>query len=263
MKLKRRPNPARQIPGGKSWIKERATAMELATATEFDLPPSLDDQLECDVDGVTDVAFRERDRQQPSSSVALLDNASASLGDADFALQLEPVEWHVSDNYQVALVPPGNKADWAGKTSNAPLEMKPILVLPLTWRELLVRLRVGVDPSDSGRESCVVRFGEVFADFSSREVSRSEENVALTSMEFKLLRFLVQNAGRVISRDEMLNKVWGYERYPCTRTVDNHILRLRQKLELDPARPIHFHTVHGVGYKFVLDPNRVVVEQKM
>jgi DNA-binding response OmpR family regulator len=141
--------------------------------------------------------------------------------------------------------------------------MKRVLVLPLTWRELVVRLGAGVGPSGSGRESGVVRFGEVFADFSSMEVSRSEVNVALTTMEFKLLRFLVQNAGRVISRDEMLNEVWGYENYPCTRTVDNHILRLRQKLELDPTHPIHFRTVHGVGYKFVLEASRVVVEHKM
>ena len=262
MKLKKRPNPARQIPGGKSWIKEGATAMQLAAAMEFELP-FLDDQLESDVDGITGIAFGERDRQKLSSSAALLDNTIASLGGGDIALQLKPAEWHVSDNYQVALLPLRNKAAWAGKTSKAPLETKPVLVLPLTLRELLVRLRVGVDPSGSERESGVVRFGEVFADFSSREVSRSEENVALTSMEFKLLRFLVQNAGRVISRDEMLDKVWGYENYPCTRTVDNHILRLRQKLEVDPAHPIHFHTVHGVGYKFVLEPSRVVVEHKM
>jgi DNA-binding response OmpR family regulator len=95
------------------------------------------------------------------------------------------------------------------------------------------------------------------------EVSRSKENVALTTMEFKLLRFLVQNAGRVMSRDQLLNEVWGYDNYPCTRTVDNHILKLRQKLELDPAHPVHFHTVHGVGYKFVFEASRVMAEHKM
>jgi len=65
------------------------------------------------------------------------------------------------------------------------------------------------------------------------------------------LKFLVQNAERVISRDELLNEVWGYQNYPSTRTVDNHILKLRQKLEKDPANPVHFRTVHGMGYKFV------------
>jgi DNA-binding response OmpR family regulator len=76
---------------------------------------------------------------------------------------------------------------------------------------------------------------------------RRGKPVVLTTMEFKTLKFLLQNARRVISRDELLNEVWGY---PCTRTVDNHILRLRRKLERDPSRPIHFHTVHGARYKF-------------
>jgi len=230
---------------------------------EFKLSPVLDDQMESGVNGLPSIALGKRDRQDLSSALALLEDTILHLSGGDIPLQGKSAEWHESDNYQVALVPLRNKADRALKNSQAPPEMKPVLVLPLTWRELLVRLRAGVGPSGSGRESGVVRFGEVFADFSSMEVSRSEENVALTTMEFKLLRFLVQNAGRVISRHEMLNEVWGYENYPCTRTVDNHILRLRQKLELDPTHPIHFRTVHGVGYKFVLEASSVVVEHKM
>jgi DNA-binding response OmpR family regulator len=83
------------------------------------------------------------------------------------------------------------------------------------------------------------------------EVARRGEPVVLTAQEFKTLKFFVQNAERVITRDELLNEVWGYHNYPTTRTVDNHILKLRQKLEDDPANPIHFRTVHGVGYKFL------------
>jgi Transcriptional regulatory protein, C terminal len=94
-------------------------------------------------------------------------------------------------------------------------------------------------------------FGDVKVSFSSMEASRKGEPVKLTRMEFKTLKYLEQNPGRVIARDELLNQVWGYENYPRTRTVDNHILRLRQKLEKDPCRPIHFRTVHGVGYKFL------------
>ena len=73
----------------------------------------------------------------------------------------------------------------------------------------------------------------------------------MTAQEFKVLRFFIQNQDRVITREELLNEVWGYQSYPSTRTVDNHILKLRQKLEKDPAHPIHFRTVHGAGYKFV------------
>jgi DNA-binding response OmpR family regulator len=94
-------------------------------------------------------------------------------------------------------------------------------------------------------------FGDVTIHFSEMEALRKGEPVVLTTMEFKMLKYLIQNAHRVISRDELLNEVWGYENYPCTRTVDNHILRLRQKLERDPSHPVHFRTMHGVGYKFL------------
>jgi len=94
-------------------------------------------------------------------------------------------------------------------------------------------------------------FGDVYVNFPSMEVARDGEHIPLTTQEFKTLKYLVQNARRVISRDELLNEVWGYENYPCTRTVDNHILRLRQKLERDPSRPVHLRTVHGAGYKFI------------
>jgi DNA-binding response OmpR family regulator len=94
-------------------------------------------------------------------------------------------------------------------------------------------------------------FGDVTVDFSAMEALRKGEPVALTTREFKTLKYLIQNARRVISRDELLNEVWGYENYPCTRTVDNHILRLRKKLERDPSRPVHFRTIHGAGYKFL------------
>jgi DNA-binding response OmpR family regulator len=94
-------------------------------------------------------------------------------------------------------------------------------------------------------------FGEVTVCFPAMETHRKGKSVVLTAMEFKTLKYLIQNARRVISRDELLNEVWGYENYPCTRTVDNHILRLRRKLERDPSHPAHFRTVHGTGYKFL------------
>jgi hypothetical protein len=94
-------------------------------------------------------------------------------------------------------------------------------------------------------------FGDVRVDFSSMEASRKGARVTLTALEFKTLKYLAQNVRRVISRDELLNEVWGYENYPCTRTVDNHILKLRRKLERNPSRPVHFRTVHRAGYKFL------------
>jgi DNA-binding response OmpR family regulator len=97
----------------------------------------------------------------------------------------------------------------------------------------------------------IFEFGEVRVCFSTMEIHHNGRPVTLTCKEFKTLAYLIKNRGRVISRDELLNIVWGYENYPCTRTVDNHILKLRKKLETDPAHPKHFHTVHSYGYKFL------------
>jgi len=94
-------------------------------------------------------------------------------------------------------------------------------------------------------------FGGVTGCFSTMEIHRNGRPVILTCTEFKILVYLIKNPRRVISRDELLNEVWGYENYPCTRTVDNHILKLRRKLETEPAHPQHFHTVHSSGYKFL------------
>ena len=94
-------------------------------------------------------------------------------------------------------------------------------------------------------------FGGVKGCLSTMEIRRNGRAVTLTSKEFKTLAYLIRNPRRVISRDELLNEVWGYENYPCTRTVDNHILKLRKKLESDPAHPRHIHTVHCAGYTFL------------
>ena len=122
---------------------------------------------------------------------------------------------------------------------------------PFSPRELLARVRVALRRTQRTGGAEVVTFDGISLDFTKMEVIRDGEPIALTAQEFKTLKFLVQNPDRVISRDELLNEVWGYQNYPSTRTVDNHILKLRQKLERDPSNPVHFRTVHGMGYKFV------------
>ncbi len=122
---------------------------------------------------------------------------------------------------------------------------------PFSPRELLARVRAALRHNARTPDVQVVSFDGISADFKKMEIKRDGQIVILTAQEFKTFHFLVQNADRVISRDELLNEVWGYQNYPSTRTVDNHILKLRQKLERDPASPVHFRTVHGMGYKFV------------
>ena len=97
----------------------------------------------------------------------------------------------------------------------------------------------------------VYGFGAIRADFRRAEVTREGEPVELSAREFKLLRYLVEHRGATISRDELLNEVWGYNAMPSTRTVDVHIAWLRQKLEPNPHYPQFILTVHGLGYKFV------------
>ncbi|MBV8830573.1 MAG: response regulator transcription factor [Acidobacteriaceae bacterium] len=124
------------------------------------------------------------------------------------------------------------------------------MVKPFGTRELLARIRAVL--RRSGHEGVkIIRFGSVEIDVERRLISRKGKDVKITPAEYNLLLFFVQNADRVLSRDLILNSVWGYEYYPNTRTVDAHVVRLRQKFEEDPVAPKHFVTVHGVGYRFV------------
>jgi DNA-binding response OmpR family regulator len=123
---------------------------------------------------------------------------------------------------------------------------------PFSPRELLARVRAAVrrlNQSPEKRE--IYSFDDVEVNFTKMELSKAGKLVPMTPQEFKMLRFFLNNEERVVSRAELLNEVWGYNSYPTTRTVDTHILRLRQKLERDPGEPVHFRTVHGTGYKFV------------
>lgn len=123
---------------------------------------------------------------------------------------------------------------------------------PFSPRELLARVRTAMRRrAMQAPVANTFSFGDVKVDFTKMELWRDGVPVQMTSQEFKVLKFMVQNAERVLSREELLNQVWGYRNYPSTRTVDNHILRLRQKLEKDSGNPLHFRTVHSAGYKFV------------
>lgn len=123
------------------------------------------------------------------------------------------------------------------------------IVKPFGTRELLARIKALLRRSTP--ETKVFRFGNVEVDLDRRAIMHGSAEVKLTPAEYNLLIFFLHNADRPLSRDAILNSVWGYESYPNTRTVDAHVVRLRQKLEPDPAVPRHFLTVHGVGYRFL------------
>jgi len=124
------------------------------------------------------------------------------------------------------------------------------IVKPFGARELLARIRA-VLRRTSPESRKVAQFGTVAVDFERRIVTRRGEPLKMTPAEYNLLSYFLQNPDRPLTRDMILNSVWGYESFPNTRTVDAHVVRLRQKLEDDNNAPRHFLTVHGVGYRFV------------
>lgn len=123
------------------------------------------------------------------------------------------------------------------------------VVKPFGTRELMARIRAVLRRS-STEGTNVVAFGDVEVDLTKRIVKKKGKEIKLTRAEFNLLTYFIQNPDRPLTRDMILNSVWGYESFPNTRTVDAHVVRIRQKLEAIPGTPQHFLTIHAVGYRF-------------
>ena len=124
------------------------------------------------------------------------------------------------------------------------------IVKPFGTRELLARIRALLRRS-SPESHKVLRFGDTELDLQRHVVKRRGDELKLTPSEYNLLTYFVQNPDRPLTRDMILNSVFGYDFFPNTRTVDAHIVKLRQKLEPEPNVPRHFLTVHGIGYRFL------------
>ena len=123
---------------------------------------------------------------------------------------------------------------------------------PFSVRELLARIKAVLRRHQSPPQQIdTYQFGDVKLDFRKCMATKAGVPVELSHYEAGILRILVTNKGEPISRNRILDEVWGYELYPTTRTIDNHVVKLRQKLEDDPLNPAHILTVHGMGYKFV------------
>lgn len=125
------------------------------------------------------------------------------------------------------------------------------LAKPFGMLELIARVKALLRRTQTTKEVDEVKFDDVVIDFKAYRAARADQPLELSAREYRLLRYLVAKRGSVVTRDELLDEVWGYNSYPSTRTVDNHIARLRQKIEDNVEEPRHILTVHGVGYKFV------------
>jgi DNA-binding response OmpR family regulator len=121
---------------------------------------------------------------------------------------------------------------------------------PFSLRELLARVRAVLRRPGPRQKAEELAFGDARVRPRGRQAFRAGREVGLTRKEFELLVYLLEHRGEVVTRERLLDEVWGYERFPTTRTVDTHILRLRRKFEADPDRPLFILTVHGQGYRF-------------
>lgn len=124
---------------------------------------------------------------------------------------------------------------------------------PFSIRELLARIKAHLRREKRERKTVpeVYRFGDVEIDFTHFKVKRKDKDLDLTSLEIDILKYFIAHKEEVVTRKALLDKVWGYEKYPTTRTIDNHILKLRKKIEAVPAHPEYILSVYGEGYRFV------------
>lgn len=122
---------------------------------------------------------------------------------------------------------------------------------PFGMLELIARVKALLRRIQRTANIDQIQFSDIVVDFKAYKAHRNNDPIELSAREYRLLRYLISKEGNVVTRDELLDEVWGYNSYPTTRTVDNHIARLRQKVEANIDSPRHILTVHGVGYKFV------------
>ncbi len=126
---------------------------------------------------------------------------------------------------------------------------------PFSVRELLARIKTVLRRTRGGRRPArsQFEFGDVVVDFKRQRATRGGQDLELSAREFRILAYFVEHQGEMLSREQLLNEIWGYDVYPTTRTVDNHIARLRKKVEAEPDSPRFIKTQRGAGYVFEVD----------
>jgi len=124
---------------------------------------------------------------------------------------------------------------------------------PFSIRELLARIKAHLRREKREAKTIpeVYCFGDVEIDFTHFKVKHKDKQLDLTSLEVEILKYFIAHQGEVITREVLLDKIWGYDIYPTTRTIDNHILKLRKKIETDPSHPKYILSIYGEGYRFI------------
>jgi DNA-binding response OmpR family regulator len=196
------------------------------------------------MDGETAYALQQA--QQPD--LVVLDLMLPRMSGLDLCRRLR------MEDIQVPILILTARGEEADRVRGLDIGADDYVVKPFSMPELMARVRALLRRAASASAlPATLTFGQVEVDFRRHAARRNGRAVEMTRKEFALLRFLASREEAVVTRDELLNKVWGLDAYPVTRTVDNHVASLRAKLEVDPAKPVHIQTVHGVGYRFVTE----------
>ena len=145
-----------------------------------------------------------------------------------------------------------SRSDEADTVAGLELGADDYVTKPFGIPELRSRIRALLRRSvPSKKEIAPFSFGTVYLDFKKQEAMKQNKPIPLTSKEFEILQYFIHHEGEVITRETLLNDIWGYEHFPTTRTIDNYILSIRKKIEEDSSAPRHLLTIHSSGYKFV------------
>ncbi|MGH7494123.1 MAG: response regulator transcription factor [bacterium] len=155
-----------------------------------------------------------------------------------------------------------SKAEEDDKVLGLELGADDYVTKPFSLRELLARVKAHLrrEEAEAKSESAKYSFGDVEVDFKRHEIYKAGQLQELTNREFRLLEYFIAHPGELISRDRMLDEIWGYEVYVTTRTIDNYILRLRKHIEPDLENPRYIKTIRGAGYLFDIEPKRQQAE---
>jgi DNA-binding response OmpR family regulator len=178
--------------------------------------------------------------------IVILDIMLPSMNGMEICKQLR------SDGVQTPILMLTSKGAELDKVMGLEIGADDYMTKPFSVRELIARINALLR-----RQSAIISeitefsFDGIHLDFKKQEARKGRKVIDLSAKEFELMKYFVQRKGQVVTRNELLDDVWGYEVTPTTRTIDNYILGLRKKIEKNPARPVHLITVHTAGYKFV------------
>ncbi len=189
--------------------------------------------------------FRKALEEQPN--LIILDIMLPKMNGLDICRELR------QKNISIPIIMLTAKGEEIDKVLGLEIGADDYMTKPFSIRELLARIKAHLRREKRERKTVpeVYGFGDVEIDFTHFKVKRKDKELDLTSLEIDIMKYFIAHREEVVTREALLDKIWGYEKYPTTRTIDNHILKLRKKIEGDPSHPEYILSVYGEGYRFV------------